>query len=471
MKNKKQPSFGLSITPFVFLVVSIAISIFIFDLGEVHIAMFTSGIFASILSIKFLGYKWSELEEGILRGINMTMSALIVMMVIGMIIGTWILSGVVPTMIYYGLQIFSPQLFLLGTCIITCIISIATGSSWTTVATIGIALVGVGAGLGIPLPMTAGAIISGSYFGDKMSPLSDTTNLAPAITGANLFDHIRHMIYTTGPSLIISLILFGILGMKFHVENTDVTLLNTITSSLSETFYISPILLIVPCVVIAMVIIKMPAIPALFIAAILGGAAAMIFQGADLGTVIDVMNNGYSSNIGNEVVDILLSRGGLQSMLWTISLIICAMVFGGVMETTGMLRAISIEILKLAKSTGSLVLATVLSCIAMNIVAGDQYLAIVIPGRMYKDTFQERGLHPKNLSRILEDAGTLTSPLIPWTACGAYMMGTLGIAPWVYVPFCFLNLLNPIISIIYGFTGTTMEKLDVKATEIVEQYN
>ncbi|MFZ5966685.1 MAG: Na+/H+ antiporter NhaC [Bacillota bacterium] len=459
MQEKKKATLGIAMIPVLFLLVTLGLVIFVFELGEAHIPLFASAMVAALVGIYMLGFKWSEIEEGIVETIKMSMGAIIILMIIGIVVGTWILSGVVPTMIYYGLKILSPGIFLVATCLICCIVSLATGSSWTTAATVGIALVGIGTGLGIPLPMVAGAIISGAYFGDKMSPLSDTTNLAPAMAGSNLFDHVRHMIYTTGPSLIISLVLFGILGMRYAGGELDAAAINEILDGLSGSFNLNPLLLLVPCLVIAMVIFKVPAIPGLFGAAVLGGIFAMLFQGSDLGTVIDAANNGFVSETGNAVIDDLLSRGGLQSMMWTVSLILGAMTFGGVMEKTGMLHAIAEGILSLAQSTGSLVLSVILTCIAMNLIAGDQYLAIVIPGRMYKSAFDERGLHPKNLSRALEDSGTLTSPLIPWNSCGAYMMATLGVAPWTYVPYCFLNLINPLISIFYGYTGITMEKL------------
>jgi NhaC family Na+:H+ antiporter len=390
----------------------------------------------------------------------MSMGAIIILMGIVMVIGTWIQAGVVPAMIYYGLKVLSPSIFLIATLLICSIVSLATGSSWTTAGTVGIALMGVGMGLGIPAPMVGGAIISGGYFGDKMSPLSDTTNLAPAMAGADLFDHIRHMIYTTGPSYIISLILFGILGMQYAGGNLDQITINAMLEGLSTNFNITPVLLLLPLIVIGIVVMKTPAIPGLFGGALLGGVFGMIFQGATLGDVVGALHYGFEISTGMEALDSLLNRGGMDSMMWTISLILCAMIFGGVMEKTGMLQAIAGGILKIANSTGNLVVATIITAILMNMGAGDQYLAIVIPGRMFKDAYDERGLAPKNLSRVLEDSATLTSPLIPWNTCGAFMIGTLGLTPWTYVPFCFLNLLNPLVSIFYGYTGITMHKVE-----------
>ncbi len=457
----------IALIPVVFLIATLMYAIRAYEAAP-HIPLFTSAIVAAIVAMTMLGSKWSDIEEGIVDTIKMSMGAIIILMIIGMVIGTWIISGVVPTMIFFGLKILSPSIFLVATLLMCSIVSLATGSSWTTAGTVGIALMGVGMGLGIPAPMIGGAIISGAYFGDKMSPLSDTTNLAPAMAGAKLFDHIKHMLYTTGPAYIISAIGFLILGFRFGGNEMNLELIDQINVGLQQSFALNPLLLLVPIITIGIVIMKVPAIPGLFLGAILGGLAAMMFQGANVGDVINALHYGFVSETGNEVVDYLLTRGGLSSMMYTISLILCAMTFGGVMEKTGMLEALANVILGFAKSTGLLVTSVIGSAIFMNLLAGDQYLAIVIPGRMFKDAFDQRGLAPKNLSRCLEDSGTLTSALIPWNTCGAFMIGTLGLQPWTYVPFCFLNILNPLISIFYGFTGITMVKADEEVVGKVE---
>jgi len=433
----------------------------VFEVGQdVHIALILGALIASIVAITRLGYTWKEVEDGIISTISDTMQAIIILAIIGMIIGTWILGGIVPTLIYYGLQILSPGFFLIAACLLCCIVSLATGSSWTTAGTVGIALMGVAAGLGVNPGASAGAIISGAYFGDKMSPLSDTTNLAPAMAGANLFDHVRHMVYTTGVSLAIALIGFGILGAGYAGKELDISAINEILNLMKESFNINPLLLLVPIIVIVMVARKVPAIPGLFIGTLLGGVAAMIFQGASFAGVTDAMQYGVVSETGNEMLDSLLTGGGYQSMMWTISLILAALTFGGVLEKTGMLETIGKVILKYAKSTGALVTATIFTSIFTNVLAGDQYLALVLPGKMYKDEYRKRGLAPRNLSRCLEDAGTLTSPLVPWNTCGAAMSTYLGVPTIEYFPYCFLNLVNPIVSIIFGFTGITMMKLE-----------
>jgi NhaC family Na+:H+ antiporter len=460
-KMKKKATIGHALIPFAFIIVSLIVTMQFWG-GDPHLPILFSAVVAAIVAVTMLGFTWKELEDGIVETIKMAMSAILILMVIGMIIGTWILGGIVPTMIYYGLKILSPGIFLVAACLLCCIVSLATGSSWTTAGTVGIALIGVGVGLGMNPGIVAGAIISGAYFGDKMSPLSDTTNLAPAMAGSTLFEHIRHMIYTTGPSLIIALILYGIIGMRYAGNELDTTAINEILAGIEANFNISLILLLAPILVIAMVVLKVPALPGLIGGTLLGALFAFIFQGAGMTEIISSAHYGYESATGVTVIDDLLTRGGLDSMMWTVSLILCAMSFGGVMETSGMLGAIAEFILQFAHGTGSLVLATIITIIAMNLMAGDQYLAIVIPGRMYRQIYADRGLHPKNLSRVLEDAGTLTSPLVPWNSCGLFMSGTLGVATLVYLPYCFLNLINPLISIFYGFTGITMEKLPVE---------
>lgn len=311
----------------------------------------------------------------------------------------------------------------------------------------------------MPLPMVAGAIISGAYFGDKMSPLSDTTNLAPAMAGSNFFDHIRHMIFTTGPSLLIALVLYGMLGVRYAGKSLDYEGINAMLTALQGSFNISLWMLLPPVIVIMIVVMKVPAVPGLFGGVLVGGLFGIIFQGNSVGDLFMNPYTGYSADTGVEFVDSLLSRGGIEGMYYTIGLILCAMCFGGIMDNSDMLKTIAGEIMKLAKSTGSLVTATILTAIATNAVAGDQYLATVLPGRMFKELYDERGLAPKNLSRVLEDSGTLTSPLIPWNTCGAYMHASLGVHPFAYAPYAFLNILNPLVSIFYGFTGITMAKM------------
>lgn len=458
-KTIKRPTFIEALIPIIFLIIIISVSILKFG-ADPQIPLLLATIVAVLLGFK-LGYKWDDMENGMISTINSSMQAILIQMIIGIIIGTWILAGIVPTMIYYGLQILSPAIFLPSAAILCAIISVATGSAWTTAGTVGIALLGVGQGLGMPLPLVAGTIISGAYFGDKMSPLSDSTNLAAAVTEVKLFDHINHMLKTTSVSFILALILYGIVGMKYSGSALDTAQINQLLDALKNHFYISPILLLPPILVVSIVIMKVPAVPGLLSGGILGGIFAIIFQKATLADVILVSHYGFNSQSGFEAMDSLLSRGGLDSMMYTVSLIIVAMCFGGVIEKIKVLEVIAEKLLIFTKTRGSLVLTTALSSIFCNFTMADQYLAIVVPGRMFRKSYEEKNLKLKNLSRVLEDAGTLTSSLVPWSTCGAFMLTTLGVHPFAYLPFAFLNLINPIVSVIYGYTGFTMEKDEI----------
>lgn len=464
MKTPKKATLGIAMIPILILIAALVVGILILE-QDPHIPLLVGIIAAGVVGVAMLDYNWSELEKGAIGTIQMAMQACLILMVVGTIVGTWILSGTVPAMIYYGLQILSPGIFLVATAIIAGIVSLSTGSSWTTAGTVGIALMGVGTGLGMPPAIVAGAVVSGAYFGDKISPLSDTTNLAPAMAGSELFEHIKYMFWTTIPSFAIALILYGIIGARYAGQQLDTSNLQIILDGISANFYISPILLLPPIIVIVLVAMKIPALPGLIAGTITGSIFAGIFQGSGLGDIIDAAHYGFSIDSGVEMVDELLNRGGLDSMMWTVSLILLAMTFGGIMENTGMLGAVAEAILKLAKNTGSLILATILTSIATNILAADQYLSIVIPGRMYKDAYDKAGLEPRLLSRTLEDGGTLTSPLIPWNTCGAYMFSVLLVSPIAFAPYAFLNWINPIVAVIYGFTGFSIIKPTPK-TEI-----
>ncbi len=464
---KPKPSLGMSIIPVIVLIGTLFYTIVVLD-GSGHIPLIIGAVVASVISGAVLGMSWEEVQKGLTGGIVTALPAILILIVVGLLIGVWISSGVVPVMIFYGLKILAPGYFLVATCLTCALISLATGSSWSTAATVGLAMMGVGQALGIPAGMTAGAVISGAYFGDKMSPLSDTTNLAPAVAGTQLFTHIRHMVYTTVPALLLALLVFGIIGImrpaSGSVETPDYLLM---LSTLSESFNLTPVLLVAPAAVLFLVWRKTPALPALVVGVGVGAVLLLIFQhevgagwSGTMGRLLDSLYTGYVSETGVESVDGLLSRGGLTNMLDTIALIVVALSFGGIMESSGMLERLAAAILNLARSTGSLIGVTIFSCFGMNVLASDQYLAIIVPGRMYRTAFLKRGLHPKNLSRALEDSATLTSPLIPWNTCGAYMSGVLGVSCFTYLPFAFLNLFSPMISLFYGFTGITIQKIE-----------
>jgi NhaC family Na+:H+ antiporter len=474
MNDKKIPYF-FALLPILVLILLLAYNVFLYgdnSLGGANqLALLFAAATASMVGVKF-GSKWSAILKGISKSISSTTPALIILLLIGALAGTWLLSGIVPAMIYYGLQILNPKIFLFATAVITAIVSLATGSSWSTIATIGIALLGIGQALGLPTGLIGGAIISGAYFGDKMSPLSDTTNLAPAMVGTDLFTHIRYMMYTTIPSFAITLIIFLVIGFTYITSGEQD--INELLSAISNSFNVSGWLFLVPILVIALIIKKTPAIPALLIGTLLGGIFAVIFQSevvmsitnadtlnfssAYMG-VINAMGSDIAINTDNEMINNLLSTRGMAGMLNTIWLIICAMIFGGAMEAAGLLRRVAEPIIRYAESTGSLIATTVGTCVFFNITASDQYLSIVVPGRMFTDTYKEKGLAPENLSRTLEDSGTVTSVLVPWNTCGATQSAVLGVATFAYLPFCFFNLISPLMTIAYGYFGIKIKKL------------
>jgi|TARA_B110000438_G_scaffold92534_1_gene92030 Na+:H+ antiporter, NhaC family len=472
----KNPTFIQSIIPIIFLIFLLGINVSIFgdlslDGSNQIVLIFSASLAASIAY--FNGIKWKVLQEGIVNNISSATPSILILLLVGSLAGSWMISGIVPSMIYYGIQILSPDIFLFAACIICIVVSLATGSSWTTSATVGIALMGIGKSLGIDDGFIAGAVLSGAYFGDKMSPLSDTTNLAPAVSGTTLFKHIRYLSYTTIPSISICLLILLISGFLF-IEPSSFQNSLSVADSIKEKFYISPILFIPPSIVIFLIYKKVPAIPSLFSGILLGVIFAIIFQ-ADIihevslgneknwistfsGIMISLYGN-ISIETSNSMVSNLLSSSGMFGMLSTIWLIFSAMIFGGVMEKGGFLSKIAEVILNRVKSTGSLVVSTASSCVFFNITASDQYLSIVIPGKMYSNSYKERGLAPENLSRTLEDSGTVTSVLIPWNTCGAYHSGVLGVSTLTYLPYCFFNIISPIMTILFAYLKIKIKKL------------
>tara|TARA_R110002073_G_scaffold139232_3_gene289462 strand:- start:16910 stop:18388 length:1479 start_codon:yes stop_codon:yes gene_type:complete len=395
---------------------------------------------------------------------------IMILFLVGALAGTWLVSGVIPAMVYYGLQVLSPGIFLPASVVIAAIISIATGSSWTTSATVGIALIGIGTALGIPTGMIAGAVISGAYFGDKMSPLSDTTNLAPAMAGTDLFTHIKYMSFTTGPTILITLVVFSILSTT--IDTTGSADISGLLEAIKATFKITPWLFLVPGVVIAMILMKTKPLLALGTGVVLAAVFAFIFQTEVLSKLADSNFSAIVNSVltdtqivtENEKLTELFSSGGMNGMLWTIFLIICAMVFGGVMDGIGALARITKALLSFATSVFGLFASTVVSCLGLNIVASDQYLAIVIPGKMFKQAYEDKGLAPENLSRTLEDSGTVTSVLIPWNTCGAYQSSVLGVGVGEYFVYAVFNYLSPIMTLTFAAFQIKIRQLATKKT-------
>ena len=479
MREKKTASLFHALFPILFLIVLLIINVSIFGDdsldGSIQIVLILSSAVASVLAFN-LGFTWDDIQKGILKSINSSMSSILILFLVGSLAGSWLLSGVVPAFIYYGIQILNAKIFLFAACIICVIVSMATGSSWTTSATIGIALIGIGKALGISDGLIAGAILSGAYFGDKMSPLSDTTNLAPAMSGTDLFTHIRYLMITTIPSILISLIIFIFLGLNISsdIESDNAVLISNL---INETFYISPILFLVPAIVILLIYKKIKAVPSLFIGVILGSLFALIFQKSlvvEVSGMKDIswmslfsgtMKSLYGSisiQTSNQIVNELLSSSGMFGMLNTIWLVISAMIFGGVMETAGFLKKISSLILDKINSTGSLVTSTAGTCIFFNLTASDQYLSIVVPGKMYSKIYKDKGLAPENLSRTLEDSGTVTSVLVPWNTCGAYHASVLNVATLTYLPYCFFSLISPLMTIFIAYFRIKIKSLRTK---------
>ena len=492
MTSQKTPSLLQAFIPIVFLMALLSLNVGLFGSealgGSNQVVLILSTAVAALVAFR-LGYSWEDLQKGIVKTISSAMGSILILILIGALAGTWLLSGVVPAMIYYGLQILNPTIFLFAACIICSVVSIATGSSWTTAATVGIALIGIGSTLGVPVGWVAGAILSGAYFGDKMSPLSDTTNLAPAMAGTDLFTHIRYMTITTVPSIIIALIVFLIVGFTQEPQG-NIEEKRMILDAISSRFNITGWLFIVPIVVILLIVRKVAALPALFVGTLLGAVFALIFQydlilevgqsvvgdgfllpkeeGVERSTymvlfmgLMQSIFGSISFDIGIEKLDAegLLSAGGMVGMFSTIFLIITAMIYGGVMEKAGFLKRIAQAIIEKVNSIGSLVASTAGTCVFFNITASDQYMAIVVPGRMYADTYREKGLAPENLSRTLEDTGTVTSVLVPWNTCGAYHSGVLGVATFAYLPYCIFNLVSPLMTILVAYLGYKIRKI------------
>jgi len=474
MTTKKEASLLMALLPIIVLILLLTLNVLLFEdtLGGANqIALMLSAAIAGIIAYR-LGFSWTTVKKKIVATIGSAMPSILILLLIGSLAGTWLISGVVPAMIYYGLEIISPKLFLFTAVVVSAIVSVATGSSWSTIATIGVALLGIGRAIGIDEAVVAGAIISGAYFGDKMSPLSDTTNLAPAMAGTDLFTHIRYMVYTTVPTLAITLIIFLIIGFRYDFSGASIDVQN-VKMAINGTFSTNPLLFLVPVILFTVIILKVPPLPSLFIGTILGGIFAVIFQPeiirsiaghidnyatASYYTVMKAMFGDVSLVTPDENVNELLSTSGMRGMLDTVWLILSAMVFGGVMESAGLLKRITMPIVKYAKSTGSLVASTVGTCLFFNTTASDQYIAIVVPGRMYRKTYEEKGLKPEVLSRTLEDSGTVTSVLIPWNTCGATQSRVLGVDTWSYAPYAFFNIISPFMTILFAYLNIKIRR-------------
>lgn len=477
-KPKRQPrpaKLYEAIFSFLMVIFVMAVGIMVFHVDP-HIPMFIGVIVAACVAL-YIGYDWKDVEQSMIDGISRAMQAIMILAIIGILVGVWLIAGVVPTMIYYGLHILSPSIFLVAAVLICSVTSLATGTSWGTMGTMGLALMGIASGLGIPPGVAAGAIISGAYFGDKMSPLSDTTNLAPAMAGTDVFTHIKFMVKPTICAYTITLIFFGVMGMKFAsaAAGADTSAVDELITGLDAAFNISPLLLLPPVVVIGSVALKMPAIPGITLGILVAAVLAPITQGLDaanFGAILDVARNGYVSTTGLQALDDLLSSGGLMNMMSSIALTILAMMFGGIMEMTKQLEVIVSQLLKLVHSAAGLVGLTLCTCVLSNATMPEQYISIVLPGRMYAQAYRDRGLHAKTLSNALEGAGTVTSALIPWNTCGVYITATLGVHTAQYLPYAIFNYSMPIIVFLLAIPGITIAYMtDAEKKEAQEKAN
>ncbi len=482
--NKKvNPSLLDALTPLMVLIVLLSLSVYFFgedaSSGANQIALFIAAGVAMLVAAKN-GHRWKELEQAVASGTAVTVNAMLILLTVGALIGSWIVSGTVPTMIYYGLKLIDPSAFYITTCIVCALASLSIGSSWSVIGTIGLGLFAVATSSGLSPEITAGAIISGAYFGDKMSPLSDTTNLSSAVSGTELFTHIQYMLWTTVPAITIALVLYGVLGLAVDPSTLNLDV-NQKLLLLEENFNIGMHLLLPLLVVFFLAIKKVPALPATMLSTLVGVIFALIFQQellvnffkADnlgdaatmLKSVWTALFNGYTATTPDAELNELLSRGGMSSILNTTWLVISAMLFGSIMDHAGLLRRLITGLLSLAKTSGSLIVSTVFTCIGVNVIAADQFISIVLPARMYQSEYKNRKLAPQNLSRTLEDAGTATSPLIPWNTCGAFISGILGISAFAYAPYCFFNLLSPLMSIFYGISNFKLVPLEEAGSE------
>ena len=462
-KERRDPYLWEALISLLSLVVGIIMSIVVYG-TDPHIPMLLGVLVSAVVAYR-IGYKWEAIQDGMITGIGRSLQAIIILLIIGILIGVWILSGVVPTLLYYGLKTLSPEIFLPATVIICAVTSLATGTSWGTTGTIGVALMGIGSGLGFPLPLVAGAVLSGAYFGDKMSPLSDTTNMAPAMVGTDLYTHIRHMTYTSGVAIVLTLIIDTVLGLAYGGGEQNLAVVEEILKTIDGHFNVGPWHLIAPILVVVCAYKKAPAIPGIAAGVISAAIIGVVVEGNTYPQLLNAAYSGYSSDTGVEAVDTLLTKGGFTAMLYAISIVLCAMMFGGIMEATNQLKVIVETILSRAKSRGSLITSTVLTALGSNVVLCDQYMSIVVTGRMYAQAYRDRGLHPKNLSRAVEDSATVTANLIPWNSGGAYQAATLGVATIAYLPFAFFNWLSPLVSLAFGWLGWTIAPLDEKEQE------
>lgn len=422
-----------------------------------EILLVSSAAVAGAIGV-MLGYSWKELEQGIVSSVSQAMPAMLIVICVGLLIGSWIAAGTIPMLVYYGIRVISPKFFLVTACIVCSLVSLFTGTSWGTVGTMGIAFMGIAQGLGIPPGPAAGAIIAGAYFGDKLSPFSDTTNLAPVAAKSNLFDHIRHMLWTTTPAWLIGLVIYFFIGLKYQNHVIPQEQMTLILDTLRQNFQFHPLLLLPPVLILFFAVRKMPTIPGMIAASLLATLLALFIQKGQFTEVLNAMTIGYKADTGVASIDSLLTRGGMMSMMGVTLIAFCAFAFAGIVQKTGMLQVILDHLLKVVRSNGSLIASAAGSSVIIALMTGSSFLTIIIPGELFAPAFKKRGLAAKNLSRTTEDSGTVIVPLVPWSMAGVYMAGTLGVPVLTYAPWAFMCYFGIVIAITYGYTGFAVAK-------------
>lgn len=450
-KAKRTPTFFESLLPLICIALFLGIGYGVFRL-KAEILLIAAAFVSGLIALR-LGYSWRDLEDGIVLSISKGMPAMLIVICVGLLIGSWIACGTIPMLVFFGLKIISPKLFLVTACIVCSIVSLFTGTSWGTVGTMGVAFMGIAHGLGIPPGAAAGAIVAGSYFGDKLSPFSDTTNLAPIAAKSNLFDHIKHMLWTTTPAWLIGLVVYFFVGRSYASGTLQSQQMDTILSTIQSHYNFHWLLLLPPALILYFAVRKKPTIPGMIIVSLLATILGMIFQGASLNEMVTAMTLGYTSQTGVGTVDNLFSRGGMAGMMHVTLIAFCAFSFAGIVQKAGMLDVLLERLLKVAQSTGALIASAVGSSIAVAIMTGSSFLSILVPGELFAPAFKSRGLAAKNLSRTTEDSGTVIVPLVPWSMAGVFMAGTLGVPTLSYIPWAVMCYLGTVFALFYGFTG------------------
>lgn len=452
--RQKKPSFAVALIPMISMGLLLGIGYGVYQIRPQVLlvgAAFITGILAY-----FLKFQWQDMEKGIVDSIHKAMPAILIMLCVGILIGAWIASGTIPMVIYYGLKLISPRFFLVTACFVCSLVSIATGTSWGTIGTLGVAFIGIAMGLGIPLGPAGGAIVAGAYFGDKMSPFSDVTNLAPVAAGSNLFDHIKHMMWSATPAWLIGLFVYFLIGLNYSGKSVESESMTLIMQTLKNNFNFNIVLLLPMFIVLFFAATKKPTIPGMLLSSLIAGTLAVIYQHASIQEISEALNTGYAANTGVAQVDQLISRGGMMGMMETQLVAFTAFSFGGIMQQTGMLSVILDKVMKLAKKVSSIVLTTISVSVVTALITGSSYLSMIIPGELLSPIYKKKGLAAKNLSRIIEESGAIIVPLIPWSMAGVYITGTIGVSTFAYLPWAIMNYLSVIILAVFGFTKFTM---------------